>query len=989
MTTSSRATTTSTPRSRSHPSVSLRLSLPDTSRLRRPVSTRGRSSEPSHPVLLRSSTASSHRLLHPRDRNAVLSPRPATPRFLRHQPSSSTMGYDKDTPRKPILASRPIARAPLTPKIAGSVPTTPSLARAATVTSSSSVSPSYHTVTVSTPLARRATGQSSTSSHVNLGHNNDSSASPVPSYLHNVTPRSGSRQSRVDSTTPTGTPTQTQTSSNSVMGLTSPADPDAKFFYASEAKSSSTSAFAAASTNSTAPSSSASMGPLLASPGLSPAPRSAPTFFHANGRPLPSGSNGNSPAAASAPTLPAHLPPNAMVSPTLSSANMSSAADLSSKFVHANGAALEHTPISSTARRTPVSPTAQQQGSRPLSPMKLATMATYPLHKSMSFPVVAQTSAAISSVVNGSTNNNIHHRPSVPTTLSLNAAASATGPPVTVASPTSPQPLSGPGSPGSVRFDMLSRQRSNFSASIGSNSSADGHSRKASLTVADPPTVARLLHSSQPSSEMTSPVSIQSPAYPFPNVASSPGGGHASAAATGGLAAILQAADDLVGDDDGGGGDSGSVKGHSENDGDDSDCSGQTNAGKDSRRSSANGSTHPDDPNTQQHLQQHSHQQLDELVAIARRERKVQDLEITNASLEAINRSLERQLRKQKNELRQFRRLSRSGRLSLAPLAGRPGSDAIPGSSRITSSSTVEGPMQDLDRLLGDDESFVDSDKDDSDRENSFNEHDQNQDHDHDSFDNNSENDRELDLDNENLTRRKRDERRLQLDLAQHHQLLVDSQKMNQSIKRCMKWTEALIQEGQKALEFEVRVSEVQLGGRVLAADEVEEREREQQKRNSQEQSERVSLLLEQTQTLLDEHDEEHDEGKQDEPSKHGEATKAMSEIALSSSSNSTAGLSMVPTPTASSSSSSDEHDDCNEAFSPINRYARTVRFDDSGDTAIQSPTPPTSPSKMPVSPILDTGITPDTLCKPSAPPPLPEAPERRESPAATTAAAT
>ncbi len=70
--------------------------------------------------------------------------------------------------------------------------------------------------------------------------------------------------------------------------------------------------------------------------------------------------------------------------------------------------------------------------------------------------------------------------------------------------------------------------------------------------------------------------------------------------------------------------------------------------------------------------------QLDELVINARRERKVQDLQITNASLEAINRSLERQLRKQKAEIRQYRRLSRSGRLSLT-------------SVRIASTSTVEG----------------------------------------------------------------------------------------------------------------------------------------------------------------------------------------------------------------------------------------------------------------------------------------------------------
>ncbi|CAK7267771.1 hypothetical protein SEPCBS119000_002721 [Sporothrix epigloea] len=874
------------------------------------------------------------------------------------------MGYDKDTPRKHVLASRPVSRAPLTPKIAGSAPATPSLARAANVASSSSV-------TVSTPLARRATGQSLASSHGGNGYANyDSASSPVPAYLNNVTPRSGSRQNRVDSTTPNGTPV----SSSNGMGPTSPPDLDAKFFYASEARPSSASASAAASTNGTVPPSVASMGPLLASPGFSPASRPPPTFYHANGRPLPLGPGGNTPATTSTATLPAHLPP-----PTLSNTNLSPAADLSSKFVHANGAALEHTPSSSSVRRTPVSPTTQQQGSRPLSPVKLATMATYPLHKSMSFPVVAQTSAAISSVLNDS----MQHRPSVPNTLSLNAAASSPGLSVAQASPTSPHALSGPGSPGSVRYDMLSRQRSNFGGSIGSNSSADGHSRKGSLTVADPPTVARLLHASQPGSEVTSPVPGQSPAYPFPNTTSSPGGGQASAAATSGLAAILQAADDLAADEDGHDGGAGSAESHGENDGDDgndsdrSDRSDHTNAGRDSRRSSTSDPGHPGDsgtlPNSQQ---QHSYKQVDELVAIARRERKVQDLEITNASLEAINRSLERQLRKQKNELRQFRRLSRSGRLSLAPLPGAPGSGAVSGGSRITSSSTVEGPMQDLDHLLGDDASSVGSDKDDSDREDFPNELGNDRGH---WSDNNSENDGDgngdgdVDLDNENLTRRKRDECRLQLDLAQHHQLLVDSQKMNQSIKRCMKWTEALIQEGQKALAFEVRVSEVQLGGRVLAADEVEERE--QQKRNSRQQSERASLLMAQTQALLDGRDDREQadvrpDVRPDEFARHGD-DKAVSEVVLSSSSSSTAGHSTAPTPAASSSSSSDGHDDCNEKFSPVSRPVRTVRFDDLEGTTDPCP-PPLTPDEPAALPAQEPG-TPSAPCRPSSPPPLPD----------------
>lgn len=74
---------------------------------------------------------------------------------------------------------------------------------------------------------------------------------------------------------------------------------------------------------------------------------------------------------------------------------------------------------------------------------------------------------------------------------------------------------------------------------------------------------------------------------------------------------------------------------------------------------------------------------------------------------------------------------------------------------------------------------------------------------------------------------RRRDEQRLQLDLSKHQQLLVDSQKMNQSLRRCLGWTEELIKEGRRALAYKVHVSEVELGGRVLAPEEVEARERE------------------------------------------------------------------------------------------------------------------------------------------------------------------
>jgi len=184
----------------------------------------------------------------------------------------------------------------------------------------------------------------------------------------------------------------------------------------------------------------------------------------------------------------------------------------------------------------------------------------------------------------------------------------------------------------------------------------------------------------------------------------------------------------------------------------------------------------------------HSSDAISELVANARRERKVQDLEITNASLEAINRTLERQLRKQTAELRRYRRLSRSGRFSAA-------------SSRVTSAALSEAPI-DLSDLSEEDE---DTEYQDSLHDSDF------------SSDEVQSGDEPSSPSARMAARRKRDEMRLQLDLTKHQELLIDSQKINQSIKRCLDWTEVLIKEGQKALEYHVRVSDVELGGHVLA----------------------------------------------------------------------------------------------------------------------------------------------------------------------------
>lgn len=183
-------------------------------------------------------------------------------------------------------------------------------------------------------------------------------------------------------------------------------------------------------------------------------------------------------------------------------------------------------------------------------------------------------------------------------------------------------------------------------------------------------------------------------------------------------------------------------------------------------------------------------QQLNELAANARRERKVLDLEISNSSLLAINRSLEREVRKQKAELRRFRRLSRAGRLSMA-------------SNRLASAESTD---VDHSFEVGTDEE--DHDLEDEDESDLLSD---------DSVDESALSPEELAI--RDSRHRAKDEKILQLDLAKHRELLVDSQKMNQSLKRCLGWTEDLIAEGKKALQYQVRVSDVKLGGRVLESE--------------------------------------------------------------------------------------------------------------------------------------------------------------------------
>ncbi|KAF2140858.1 uncharacterized protein K452DRAFT_41943 [Aplosporella prunicola CBS 121167] len=207
-------------------------------------------------------------------------------------------------------------------------------------------------------------------------------------------------------------------------------------------------------------------------------------------------------------------------------------------------------------------------------------------------------------------------------------------------------------------------------------------------------------------------------------------------------------------------------------------------------------------------------QKMNELAANARRERKVLDLEISNSSLLAINRQLEREVRKQKAELKRFRRLSRAGRLASGAGAGR--------SSLL--SSVTEGETADFeddnDDLEGGDEG---GDEREDDGEGLHD--DEHDDHEELSSDESSIDEGTLSpsaLAERDAKYRLQDQKRLQLDLSKHRELLGDSQKLNHSLKRCIGWTEDLIKEGRKALDYQVRASDVRLGGRILTREEEE-----------------------------------------------------------------------------------------------------------------------------------------------------------------------
>lgn len=207
--------------------------------------------------------------------------------------------------------------------------------------------------------------------------------------------------------------------------------------------------------------------------------------------------------------------------------------------------------------------------------------------------------------------------------------------------------------------------------------------------------------------------------------------------------------------------------------------------------------------------------QMNELAANARRERKVLDLEISNSSLLAINRTLEREMRKQSAELRRFRRRSQPGRLSVGHTS-RSTSNAL---SILSKSDQTGGDSDDLsDRsspsmFIDDEEDFSD---DASDRSPSSN----------------TSHPLSNPLSASRFSRlRDKEATRMHQDFARHRELLVDSQRLNESIKRCLSRTGDLINDAKKALEYQVKIGGVEThGGRVLSPDEIEEGEIGQQR---------------------------------------------------------------------------------------------------------------------------------------------------------------
>ncbi|EJT71205.1 hypothetical protein GGTG_10465 [Gaeumannomyces tritici R3-111a-1] len=667
-------------------------------------------------------------------------------------------------PQVPSLSRPATTRPPLTPKVAGTRPpsviassaSASATAVAATTTPQQQQQPQKPRPQTATPLARRPTRSDSLTGNAAETPRGDV-GTPVSTLLQhaNITPRSGTRQHRVDSTssTPTGTPQPESIESwdagpSPGLGPTHSADTegapprrpmvsfssapsdlakvaaaplsapaDSKFFYASSARPQSVSG---------------------APQKLFQAPQQqqqkASSFYYANGASLPPKPNAPS-AIAPAPFSPALGPP------------ISTPGDaFSNKFVYANG-----------VPDVLPSPRSAFSGSRPGSSMSATSKIAQGRGVSGSGPPAAPygSSRPVSPL------KQPFHPVPRPGVGTPNLPSKRLTPPA------GSLPFTAPTGPAQGR--RISNEYPLHVAGGGSNHKRNKSSAtsvdNAAATFARVAPTPRMVPSRPPSLDMSSPTGLGFPA---------------------GFTGLLQAAEELS-------------EGSEADDGDDVDDGDDDDVDDNESDVSDNSASKSKSP-------------VDELVINARRERKVQDLQITNASLEAINRTLERQLRKQTAELRRYKRLSRAGRLSIATVNSGSASDA-----------TMEGPLRDpsalgLEDLSEEDLSGLADEVESPEEEEEMS--------DIEEEDGSGSSQLSPATAAERDTRhRKGDEKRLLVDLSKHQQLLVDSQKINQSIKRCMNWTEELIKEGQRALKYQVRISEVDINGNALRDEDEDEDE--------------------------------------------------------------------------------------------------------------------------------------------------------------------
>ncbi|KKP01598.1 hypothetical protein THAR02_06306 [Trichoderma harzianum] len=613
-----------------------------------------------------------------------------------------------------------------------------------------------------TPLARKS-GSSVVGAQSPHG---ESAAAPPASYLsHTVTPRSAPRQSRADSVLSAQSSTVSidksndgwETRSNRGLGMSPLARTDSLTSRKSIGNSSN------GPDNDSKFFYASSIKPAAQAPPPRPASvvhtKSTPTFFYA------------SDAASKRVTSPPAYPSS-------STHSLSSAQEgVATKFFYANGTPDVDNRLSArssgsgstvssgskatrpnTSNSSNVGSSTTQHISRPVSPSKNLTHPTLPQQQ--------------------------HHKQHPPPPL----RGSAMSPSSPIRASAQPSPIRSSAQPSpklASTTAQANKRRVSIEAPLRLN---QGHGRTGSVQsidgvaapkLASPTMAPPMIHAP----EMTPP--LLSPALP-------------QLAQPVTMASILQMADEL---DD-------------EEDEDDEDGSEEGEDGEDGNSDDSDA-----DSISRKRSSQNS-ESLNHFVLSARRERKVQDLEITNASLEAINKTLERQLRKQSAELRRFRRLSRAGRLTGGSAASTQGGaslaapDASGGLTDVSEKEEEAGPANHNDEYE-DDEDEEEEEEEDEDEDSLVDSELSNGNTAGDSKSNGA----PLKAESAGDKRRKRDERRLQLDLTRHQELLLDSQKMNQSLKKCLNWTDLLIKEGQKALAYRVRIADVDaMPGRVLAA---------------------------------------------------------------------------------------------------------------------------------------------------------------------------